>query len=199
MRKLIAGLFTSIDGVVDAPHQWNAPYVNEQIGQTITTSLAQADLLLLGTKTYKDFAAYWPHQPDNPMAGFINNKQKYIVSNSLETLQWQNSTLISGKNLVAEVVKLKEQVGNHILVPGSPALVRSLIQAGLLDQLHVIVCPIIVGAGARLFDGMTPKAQFRITDAMTISTGAVQLTYEPVNSEPQTFEECNLTEVEAQT
>jgi dihydrofolate reductase len=182
LRKVIAGLFTSIDGVVDAPHQWNTPYLNEQIGQTIASSLAQADLLMLATKTYKEFAAFWPHQTNNPLAGLMNNKRKCIVSNSLKTLEWQNSTLISGKNLVAEVIKLKEQAGNDIWVPGSPALVRSLIQADLLDQLRVIICPVVVGAGARLFDDITPKTAFKIADAMTISTGAVQLTYVPVNN-----------------
>jgi len=182
MRKIVAGLFTSIDGVVHAPHQWNTPYVNEQIGQTIGSALAQADMLLLATKTYKEFAAFWPHQTNNPMAGFMNNKQKYVVSNSLKTLEWQNSTLINGKEFVAEVTKLKEPAGNDILVPGSPALVRSLIQAGLLDQLRVIVCPVVVGAGARLFDGVTPMTRFRIADAWTISTGAVGLTYVPVNT-----------------
>ncbi len=182
MRKIVAGLFASIDGVVDAPHQWNTPYLNKQIDETIGSSLAQADILLLATKTYKEFAAFWPHQTDNPMADFMNNKQKYIVSNSLKTLAWQNSTLINGKDFVAEVIKLKEQAGNYILVPGSPALVRSLIQAGLLDQLHVIVCPVVVGTGARLFDGITPMTRFRIANAWTISTGAVGLTYVPANT-----------------
>jgi dihydrofolate reductase len=111
----------------------------------------------------------------------MNNKQKYIVSNSLKTFEWQNSTLISGNAWEAEVAKLKDQPGNYILVPGSPALVRSLIRAGLLDQLNVIICPVVVGTGARLFDDIDPMTAFKVTDAKTISTGALGLTFELVN------------------
>jgi dihydrofolate reductase len=181
MRRIIAGLFTSIDGVVDTPQEWNTPYFNEGIGQTIGASMAQADALLLATRTYLKFAAYWPHQSGNPIAAHMNNKQKYIVSNSLKTLEWQNSTLISGDAWEAEVAKLKDQPGNYILVPGSPALVRSLIRAGLLDQLNVIICPVVVGTGARLFDDIDPITAFKVTDAKTISTGALGLTFELVN------------------
>jgi len=87
MRKIVAGPFTSIDGVVKAPHQWNTPWLNEQITQTIDLSMAQADMFLLATNTHKEFAAFWPHQTNTPMAGFMNTKQKYMVSNSLNTLE----------------------------------------------------------------------------------------------------------------
>lgn len=181
MRRIIAGLFTSIDGVVDTPNKWNTPYFNEEIGQTIGASMAQADALLLATKTYQEFAAYWPHQSGNPIAPLMNNKPKYIVSNSLKTLEWQNSTLIRGDDWVAEVTKLKGRPGKNILVPGSPALVRSLIRARLLDQLNVIMCPVVVGTGARLFYDIDPMTTFKVMDAKTISTGAVRLAFEPVN------------------
>lgn len=111
----------------------------------------------------------------------MNNKPKYIVSNSLKTLEWQNSTLIRGDDWVAEVTKLKGRPGKNILVPGSPALVRSLIRARLLDQLNVIMCLVVVGTGARLFDDIDPMTTFKVMDAKTISTGAVRLAFEPVN------------------
>ncbi len=132
MRKIIAGLFVSLDGVVEAP-SWRTPYFNEEIGQTIGATMAQADALLLATKTYLECAAYWPRQSDNPIALLMNGKPKYVASNSLKALQWQNSTLIRGEHWVTEVAKLKEQPGTTILVPGSPSLVCSLVRARLLD------------------------------------------------------------------
>jgi dihydrofolate reductase len=179
MRKIIAALQMSLNGVVEAPETWVFPhgYSNGEMEQEIGSSMAASDTMLLGRVTYEVFAAHWPHQTGD-IADFMNNAPKVVVSTTLRTADWQNSTLISG-NVVEELTRLKQQPGKDINVVGSATLVRSLLREGLLDELKLLVCPILVGSGRRLFEDGGATAPLRLVDARTFSTGVQSLTYTP--------------------
>ena len=179
MRKIIAGLFLSLDGVVEAPDQWHFPYWSDEMGEVIGSQMAAADTLLLGRVTYQEFAAYWPHQTgDVPMADYMNTTPKLVVSTTLDTVAWQNSTLISG-NVVEELTRLKQQPGKNLSITGSATLVRSLLHHGLLDQLGLMVCPVLVGSGQRLFEAGGGGVPMTLVGAKTLSNGVLDLTYRP--------------------
>jgi dihydrofolate reductase len=180
MRSLVAGLLISLDGVVESPGAWGwSEYMNEEMTAGIAAGVAQADAVLLGRRTYLEFARIWPGQPSEvAMADFLNNSPKYVVSSQLRPpLEWAHSTLITG-DLREELIKLKEQPGKDILVPGSPTLVRSLLRDGLLDRLSLNICPVVVGNGMRLFDGPLELIRLKLADSRTLSTGVLGVTYE---------------------
>jgi dihydrofolate reductase len=182
MRKIVAGLFISLDGVVDRPDQWHFPYFNEEMGEAIGAQMAEADTMLLGRVTYQEFASYWPQQSsDVPPADFMNNTRKVVVSTTLETADWQNSTLIKS-NVAEELTKLKQQPGKSIGITGSPTLVRSLLRDNLLDELRLLVHPIVVGKGKRLFPDGTEETPLKLVDSKTFSTGVLYLTYQPAGA-----------------
>jgi dihydrofolate reductase len=180
MRKIVAGLLMSLDGVVEAPGEWGfSRYFNDEMREGISTGIAQADAVLLGRRTYLEFAELWPKQgSDVLMADFLNHSPKYVVSSTLKTLDWAKSTLITG-DLTEALNKLKRQPGKDILVPGSPTLVRALVRAGLLDVLNLNVCPVVVGSGMRLFDGVTDQIHLTLVRSATLSNGVVGVTYAP--------------------
>ena len=181
MRKVVAGLLISLDGVVESPGKWGwGEYMNEEMTRGIAAGVAEAGAVLLGRRTYLEFARIWPGQGSEvPMADFLNRSPKHVVSATLATpLEWANSTLLEG-DLRTALGKLKEQAGRDILVPGSPALVRWLLQEGLLDRLSLNICPVVVGTGTRLFDGITDLVRLRLVDSRTLSTGVLGVTYEP--------------------
>lgn len=178
-RKIVAGLFMSLDGVVDSleasPKKWGSNEMNE----TIAAGVAQADTVLLGPRTYKMLAQFWRHQSDYlPMARFLNHSDKYLVSSTIteDMLEWQPASLIKG-NLFEEIMELKQQPGKNIQIPGSPKLVRSLLQNGLLDELRLNICPLVVGSGMRLFDEITNQVPLHLVDSKAYSNGVVGLTY----------------------
>jgi dihydrofolate reductase len=179
MRKIVSGLFISLDGVVEAPDQWHFPYFNEEMGDAVQSMMGSGEAMLLGRRTYEEFAAYWPNSTDD-IAGHMNGTPKYVVSNTLTSAEWQNSTLVSG-DVSKELARLKEQPGGNLSITGSGTLVRSLLREGLLDELHLLVHPIVVGSGKRLFDD-GPQVPLRLTDSQTFSTGVLHLTYEPAPS-----------------
>jgi dihydrofolate reductase len=132
---------------------------------------------------YEEWAAYWPKQDpeENPVAALMNDRKKYVVSTTLEEpLEWQNSTLI-GENVAEEIEKLKKGPGKDIVISGSATLVRSLLDYGLLDELKLMVHPIIVGGGKRLFDDEAETKPLELADSKTFSTGVLYLTYRPVS------------------
>ena len=180
MRKIVAGLFIALDGVYEAPDQWHFPYFNDEMGAEVQAGMDAADTMLLGRKTYEEFAAFWPQQSaaDVDIAPFMNDTPKLVVSNTLQTLDWQNSTLVSG-DVNAELTRIKELPGKNISVVGSGTLVRSLLQDGVLDELRLLVHPIVAGSGKRLFPEGTAQIPLRLTDSRTLSTGVLALTYEP--------------------
>jgi dihydrofolate reductase len=179
MRTLSSSFFMSLDGVVDSPHDWHFPYVEEQMMAVVGETLASADALLLGRRTYEEWAASWPgRSSDGGMADYMNNTRKYVASASLETLEWQNSTLLEG-DVPAAVAELKRRPGRDISIPGSGTLVRSLLQAGLIDELRLLVHPILVGSGKRLFEHGGEPRGLELADSRTLETGVLSLTYRP--------------------
>jgi len=182
MRKIVAGLFISLDGVIEAPDQWHFPYFNDEMGEAVGSQMAASDTMLLGRVTYQEFAGYWPHQgSDVEGADFMNNTPKLVVSTTLDTVEWQNSTLIKG-NVVEELTKLKQQPGRNIAITGSATLVRSLLRDGLLDELRLLVHPLVVGRGKRLFEDGSDQTALKLVDAQTFSTGVLYLTYQPAGT-----------------
>ena len=183
MRKIVAGLLISLDGVVESPSEWGfSRYFNDEMRDGIAAGIAQADAVLLGRRTYLEFARVWPNQgSDVLMADFLNNSPKYVVSTTLSTLEWANSSLVTG-DLAEELGKLKQQAGKNVLIPGSPKLVRSLLRNGLLDELSLNICPLVVGSGMRLFDEITDQIRLKLVDSRTLSTGVVGATYRPTSA-----------------
>ena len=182
MRKIVVGLFVSLDGVVEAPNEWHFPYWSDEMGEAVTAQTAAADTMLLGRVTYQEFAGFWPHQGSEvELADYMNNTPKLVVSTTMTTVEWQNSTLLSG-DLVEEITKLKQQPGKNIGVSGSATLVRWLLRENLLDELRLLVHPIVVGRGKRLFEGMDDRLPLKLLDSRTFSTGVLFLTYGPAES-----------------
>lgn len=182
MRRIVAGLFLSLDGVMEAPERWSPPYFNDEMGAAIGATMAESDAMLLGRVTYEEWAAYWPSQgDDNEFAGFINAVPKFVVSTTLDTVAWRNSTLIDG-DVAAEIAALKEQPGKDISISGSATLVRSLLRDNLLDELRLMVHPVVVGSGRRLFEGDGGQKALKLVDSTTFSTGVVSLTYVPASA-----------------
>src|SRR5215470_14855499 len=148
MRKLVAGLFISLDGVTQSPNEWQFDNFDKEVMRAVDAHIAQEDTILLGRLTYQEWARYWPTSTDEPYASYINNTPKYVVSTTLDRVEWKNSTLIRG-NLAEGIGKLRRQSGKDIGVAGSPKLVESLLHEDLLDQLTLMVHPVVVGKGKR--------------------------------------------------
>ena len=186
MRKVTAGLFVSLDGVTESPEKWQLPYFNDEMGEAIGAAMAAADAMLLGRVTYQEFASYWPgvRSEDQPFADYMNNTPKYVVSTTLDTVEWSNSTLIKG-NLAEEITKLKQQPGKNIGITGSTTLVQSLLQDDLLDELGLMIHPVVVGSGKRLFEEGGDLKALKLIDSKTFSTGVVSLTYQPTGKEAE--------------
>jgi dihydrofolate reductase len=187
MRKVTAGLFVSLDGVTESPEKWQLPYFNDEMGEAIGAAMAAADAMLLGRVTYQEFASYWPgvRSEDQPFADYMNNAPKYVVSTTLDTVEWSNSTLIKG-NLAEEITKLKQQPGKNIVITGSTTLVQSLLQDDLLEELGLMIHPVVVGSGKRLFEEGDDLKALKLIDSKTFSTGVVSLTYQPAGKEAGT-------------
>lgn len=177
MRKITAGYFISLDGVVEAPEKWHFPYMNDEMGAAVGAAQAEGDTLLLGRRTYESFAAVWPHQT-GPMADALNGIRKVVVSSTLEKADWNNSTVING-DIIAELTELKQQPGKNVNVTGSVSLTRSLLEHGLLDELRLLVHPIVLGSGQRLFPDGMDRLPLTLVRSDVFSTGVVHLTYAP--------------------
>jgi dihydrofolate reductase len=178
MRKVIAGLFVTLDGVTERPEQWQQRYMTPEIGQTLGALMAASDTLVLGRRTYQEWAAFWPEQgSENPFAAQINATPKLVASTTLDTVEWENSTLIAG-DVPERLAEIKAQPGGTILINGSATLVRSLIDAGALDELHLLVHPVVAGSGTPLFDGLRPTAM-ELSESRAFDNGVVLLAFRP--------------------
>jgi dihydrofolate reductase len=178
MRKVTSGLFISLDGVTESPERWQFDHFDEDMAAGMASQLASVDAVLLGRVTYEEWAGYWPTSNDEPFASFINQTPKYVVSTTLKKVDWKNSTLLKG-NLAEELSRLKQRPGKDILVAGSPTLVRSLLQSNLLDELMLMVHPVIVGSGKRLFSDGGVVKRLRLVDSKRTRTGVLIGTYHP--------------------
>jgi dihydrofolate reductase len=186
MRRVIASEFVSLDGVFEAPEKWHFPYMDDEMVQEIMAGMGQSDAMLIGRVNYEEWAAFWPEQDpaENPAAAHINGVRKYVVSTTLEEpLEWQNSTLIKG-NVSEEVARLKGGEGGDIVVTGSGRLVRSLLKDGLVDELRLMVFPIVVGRGKRLFGEAEEEKPMALVEAKPLGpNGVIVLTYRPAEKE----------------
>ncbi len=196
MRKITAGLFISLDGVVEAPDQWHFPYFNEEMGAAVDATLGAADTVLFGRKTYDSFAGAWPEREaaggeDAGLAKALGDARKIVVSNQKLEFTWRNSEQLEG-DLVEGVTALKKEPGANIGMSGSISVVRQLLVAGLLDELHLLVHPIAVRKGMRLFDEGETPVPLRLVSSETFETGVLNLVYGPAESTGDgAYEEAN--------
>jgi dihydrofolate reductase len=181
VRKVVVTEFISLDGVMEEP-RWTFKYWNDEIANFKGDESSASDALLLGRVTYQGFAAAWPQSEDEG-ADYFNSVRKYVVSNTLEEpLEWKNSTLIKD-NLVEEITTLKQQDGKDIVVHGSATLVQTLMQDDLVDRYRLLVYPVVVGKGKRLFAEGIP-ASLKLLESQSFSSGVVALVYEPDREQP---------------
>ena len=192
MRKLTVSEFVSLDGVMQAPGGadedteggfrhggWQMGYFDDVAGERIGASMAQTGAFLLGRRTYEIFASYWPTQSDDdPFAKILNGLPKYVASTTLgEPLAWQNSSLLQG-DVAKAVAELKEGEGGNIVVLGSGGLVQTLYENDLVDEYALMIHPIVLGSGKKLFREV-PRKPLKLADSVTTSTGVVMATYVP--------------------
>ena len=186
MRKVIANLFISLDGVVEEPADWHFPYFNDEMGAAVDAVLGTADTVLLGRRTYDDHAGAWPEreaagEEDAEFAKALGDVRKIVVSRQRLELTWRNSEQLQG-DLVEAVAALKNEPGGPIATSGSISVVRQLLAAGLLDELRLLVHPIAVRKGMRLFDEGERPIPLRLISSEAFSTGVLNLVYGPAGS-----------------
>lgn len=193
--RLTATTFVTMDGVVQGPGApdedrsggfeqggWLVPYADDDMGEIMGARFAAAEAFLLGRRTYELFAAHWPDVPDdNPVARALNKLPKYVVSATITGPAWSNSAVISG-DVAAEVNRLKALPGGELQVHGSPQLVRSLLADGLIDEFQLLIYPVVLGQGRRIFDDPGFAAAFRLVGSATTRSGIAALTYLPAGN-----------------
>jgi dihydrofolate reductase len=191
MGNVVAFVSVTLDGVMQAPGRpdedrrggfehggWAVPYANEETGRLATEGSTSTGGLLLGRRTYEDFYGFWPSQPDNPFTAILERTPKYVASRTLrDPLPWRNSTLLAGEATDA-VRSLKRSMDGDLLILGSGELVRSLMTPGLIDRYVLLIHPLVLGTGRRLFDAGAAPATLQLTEARTTTTGIVIATYE---------------------
>jgi dihydrofolate reductase len=187
MRKIVAGLFISLDGVVEAPDQWHFHYFNDEMGQAVGASLGNSDTMLFGRKTYDSFAGAWPEREeaggeDAGFAKILGDARKIVASSQQLAFTWRNSEQLQG-DLVETVTALKNEPGDtDIAMSGSVSVVRQLLAAGLVDELHLLLHPIAVRKGMRLFDEGDAAIPLKLIRSETFETGVLNLVYAPAES-----------------
>ena len=179
MRKIVVSEFMSLDGVIEAPDTWQFPFQTEEMGAITERQIRDTDAFLLGRVTYEIFAEYWPTQTHNEhgVADKLNSAPKYVVSTTLQKADWNNSTQIKS-NVIEEIRKLKQQPGSMIAIIGSATLVHSLLDAGLIDEIQVLVHPIVLGKGVRLFVDGGRRSPMKLADSKILPNGVVFLSYQ---------------------
>lgn len=193
MSKLVVNANLTLDGVMQSPSGpeedprddfdrggWASPYPDEVMGRAMSGGITDGGSVLFGRRTYEHFASYWPHQSDDtPFAAVLNNRQKYVASTTLtEPLEWKNSTLLEG-DAAESVARLKAQPGKDIVVLGSGELVQSLMRNGLVDVYVLLIHPLVLGSGRRLFPDGGASATLELVDTLTTTTGVIIATYHP--------------------
>ena len=177
MRKIKSYFFISLDGVVESPDKWHFPYFDDEMGATVGASFATADALLMGRVLYKEWASYWPEHADQPFANVMNSIKKYVVSKSLTAANWNNTELLKG-DVAGKLTDIKSRDGGDIAMSGSGTTVRWLLREGLLDELHLLVHPLVVGGGlARLFPPNEPQLPLQLLSSQTFKSGVLNLSY----------------------
>jgi dihydrofolate reductase len=196
MTRIVSFTSVTLDGVMQAPGRpdedtrggfehggWAIPYSDEAMGKAAGESMSTTGGLLFGRRTYEDFYKVWPNQKDNPFTEVLNNSPKFVASRSLkEPLPWQNSTLLDG-GAVEAVAELRKQPGKDLVILGSGDLIRSLLPHGLVDKFILLIHPLVLGSGQRLFDDAGAFAKLKLVDTTTTPKGVVVATYEAGTSD----------------
>ena len=197
MRKIVVTEFLSIDGVMEAPHEWHFPFFDDDAGKFKLDEIMETGALLLGRTTYEGFAAAWPGRgkdmagepeptdasDENVFTDRFNWLPKYVVSDSLNESDatWTNSHIIRGDELTERLTALKQEDGKDLYIHGSGKLIASLVPTGLIDEYHLMVHPIIVGKGQRLFEEGLPSTTLKLAGTRSYDKGIVVLTYVPAD------------------
>lgn len=177
MRRVTAGLFHSVDGVVESPHLWQFDSFDDELGVGLDAMIGGTDTVILGRVSYQEWSGYWPAASDDDFGDFINPVEKFVASRTLTgSLEWENSRLIEG-GLEDFVRDLKDTAGKDISVCGSISVVRQLLFAGLLDSLTLMTHPVIAGSGRRLFETGDPLTRLTLQDSTITSKGNAILVY----------------------
>jgi dihydrofolate reductase len=179
MGKIVSNFFISLDRVVEAPDQWHFRYFDDEMGNAIGKSMETTEAFLIGRVLYEEWASYWPTSDDEPFASVINNAPKYVVSSTLGNATWNNTTVVSG-DVAGRLRQLKEQTEGNIGMSGSATLVRWLLANDLLDELNLMVHPIAVGHGQRLFED-TPTYPLELVHHETFKSGVLYVGYAPAS------------------
>jgi dihydrofolate reductase len=193
MGKLTVFTSVTLDGVMQAPGRpdedtrggfrhggWAQPYNDPVMGKVAEDGMAGGGAILLGRRTYEDFAGFWPKQTDNPFTDALNKTQKYVASTTLkEPLNWANSTLLQG-HVSKAVEEIKARPDGDMVVLGSGELVKTLMQHDLIDKYMLLIHPLVLGTGRRLFADGIPMTKLKVVDTKTTTTGVVIVTYQPV-------------------
>jgi dihydrofolate reductase len=190
MRKIITATFVSLDGVIQAPGGpeedptggfefggWTFHYWDDVTGAFIGEAFSRPFALLLGRKTYDIFAAHWPYQKNSPIADSFNAVTKYVATHRPDTLSWQNSQSL-GSDVVAALRQLKQEDGPDLLIQGSSELIQSLLANDLIDEISLLIFPLVLGKGKRLFGSGAMPAAFKLNRSQASTTGVIMATYE---------------------
>jgi dihydrofolate reductase len=191
MRRIVAATFVSLDGVMQAPGGpeedptggfefggWTFPIFDEETGAALGGIFERPFDLLLGRKTYDIFAAHWPHAGDDPIAGLFNSVTKYVATHSHDTLAWQNSMSL-GDDIVASLKSLKRSDGPDLLIQGSSNLIQTLLKHGLIDEFTLLIFPVVLGGGKRLFGSGTMPSAMKLLTSQSFASGVIAATYVP--------------------
>jgi dihydrofolate reductase len=179
MAKIVSNFFISMDGVVERPDQWHFPYFDDEMGKIVSSGMDTAGAMLMGHTLYGEWSDYWPGQSDDvPFASHINGIAKYVVAHQDFEPKWQNTTVLSGDDaaIVEQIRKVKDSTDGDIAMSGSATTVRWLITQGLLDELALLVHPIAVGKGQRLFQD-TETVPLKLLESRTLPTGVMLVRY----------------------
>lgn len=182
MGKIVVAQYITLDGVIESPENWHFPYVTDEMQVDNQAQINNAEAMLMGRRTYDAFAPVWPNMTNNEfgIADHMNNAPKYVVSTTLQTADWNNTTIIS-RDVVESIRKLRDSISGRIGVTGSATLVRTLIQAGLVDEYELMVHPLALGTGLRLFaEGSAPK--LRLLENKIYPNGVLLLRYAPADA-----------------
>jgi dihydrofolate reductase len=187
MARIVSNFFISLDGVVEAPNEWHFPYFDDAMGKVVGSGMETSTGMLMGRTLHGEWSQYWPQQgPDVPFAEFINGIPKYVLSHHGGESSWQNTTIISGPDDASvgeQVQALKDHTDGEIMMSGSATTVRWLIAHGLLDELALLVPPIAVAKGQRLFED-TGTVPLKLVHSETLPTGVLFLRYTPDDNPP---------------
>jgi dihydrofolate reductase len=178
MGKIVSNFFISLDGVVEAPDQWHFDWFDDEMGGIIGEGFAATSAMLMGRRLYDEWSEYWPEHADDDFGKIMNGLPKYVVSSSLSEATWQNTTLVPGNEAAERLRQVKAETDGDISLSGSATTVRWLLREGLLDELRLLIHPVAVGQGQRLFED-TGLTKLRLVDQRALGSGVLYLAYTP--------------------